>query len=482
VRGRDLGRKRLTPNNAKEAAVSRAGRAADDAMPGESAEQLRIAVEVGNLGTWSIDFVTGRVTLSTRCKAHFGVGPDDELTRTRADELVHPADRERVKAARQKAIHERTDYDAEYRVVWPDGSLHWIIARGRASYDAAGTAIAMTGVTMDTTERRRSEEAMRERAALVQVISDGTPTLLYVKDREGRMKMANAATLHALGRSPDQVIGKTAIESWPDKESAAKVMANDQRLMESGEPLTFEEIVMMPDGPHMFLSTKTPQRDERGNVVGLIGASIDITDRMQAEERQKLLINELNHRVKNTLATVQSIARQTARTAPAPEAFVARFESRLLALSRAHDLLTRGNWENVRAGDIVEAMMAPHRETSGNRIVAEGPEFRVSPRVALAFGLALHELATNAAKYGALSTAAGRVEVAWRRRPAEPGGLELRWVERGGPPVAPPTHKGFGSRLIESALAQELGCDVRLEFPRGGVECTVVFEATAATS
>jgi len=450
-------------------------------LPGESAEQLRIAVAVADLGTWSADFATGAITLSARGRAHFGIPPGQQPDTALIRGLVHAEDRPRVEAALRRAILKRTDFDSEYRVVWHDGSLHWISARGRALYDAAGKAVAMAGVSMDITERRQSEEAMRERAALVQVISDGTPTLLYAKDRQGRMKMANAATLRVLGRPAEEIIGKTALESWSDKENAAKVMANDQRLMETGDAITFEETVTMPDGKHVFLSTKTPQRDANGNVVGLIGASIDITDRMQAEERRKLLINELNHRVKNTLATVQSIARQTARTAPTIEAFVASFEGRLLALSRAHDLLTRGNWEDVGVGDVVEAMTAAYRTSAGGRLAAEGPARRVPPRVALALGLGLHELATNAAKYGALSVPAGRVEIVWRHVPEGAGLIELCWKEAGGPPVAAPARKGFGMRLLESVMSQDLGHPVELVFAAEGVTCTIRFEASGAS-
>jgi PAS domain S-box-containing protein len=323
-------------------------------------------------------------------------------------------------------------------------------------------------------QRRRDEAALRESLAIVQIVNEGTPTLLYAKDRDGRMRMANPATLRTLGVTAAQALGRTAVEYWTDKEAAARVMANDRELMERGVAITFEEKIMLPDGPHVFLSTKTPQRDTTGAVIGLVGASIDITDRKRAEERQKLLIRELNHRVKNTLATVQSIAAQTLRGTEGDREARRAFEARLLALSNAHNVLTRESWDGAGIDEIVETALAPHRAADDGRFTVEGPAFRLAPKAALALAMALHELATNAAKYGALSARAGRVRVAWTCGEA---GAEARfrlcWRESDGPPVAPPPRKGFGSRLIERGLSLELGGRATIEFQPAGLIYTI---------
>jgi PAS domain S-box-containing protein len=229
-------------------------------------------------------------------------------------------------------------------------------------------------------QRRRDEAALRESLAIVQIVNEGTPTLLYAKDRDGRMRMANPATLRALGVTAAQSLGRTAVEYWSDKEAAARVMANDRELMERGVAITFEEKIMLPDGPHVFLSTKTPQRDSTGAVIGLVGASIDITDRKRAEERQKLLIRELNHRVKNTLATVQSIAAQTLRGTEGDREARRAFEARLLALSNAHNVLTRESWDGAAIDEIVETALAPHRAADDGRFAVEGPRFGLRQR------------------------------------------------------------------------------------------------------
>jgi two-component sensor histidine kinase len=207
----------------------------------------------------------------------------------------------------------------------------------------------------------------------------------------------------------------------------------------------------------------------------MIGICQDVTDRKRAEEHQRLLINELNHRVKNTLATVQSVAAQSLKNSADPEQARASFEARLLALSRTHDVLTRENWESASILEMVAEAIAPfsHGEAAG-RFRIEGPALRLPPGVVLPISMALHELCTNAAKYGALSNDGGRVEIKWEatRRP-EGVFLLMQWVESGGPLVREPSRRGFGSRLIERGLARQVGGEVELRFEPTGVVCTI---------
>jgi two-component sensor histidine kinase len=205
---------------------------------------------------------------------------------------------------------------------------------------------------------------------------------------------------------------------------------------------------------------------------------MDITERKRWEEHQQLLINELNHRVKNTLATVQSIASQTLRNARSMEEAGSAMEARLLALSRAHDVLTRENWESASLEEIIKEALAPYRHEREDRLRVAGPDVRFSPRMALAIAMALQELATNAIKYGALSNSSGKVRIEWAISPrTEPDDSETRlrltWTESGGPVVAPPSRWGFGARLIERSLAQDLNGEVRIEFAPEGITCTV---------
>jgi two-component sensor histidine kinase len=200
------------------------------------------------------------------------------------------------------------------------------------------------------------------------------------------------------------------------------------------------------------------------------GTTEDIHEQKVAEEHQRLLINELNHRVKNNLATVQAIAFQTLKgDIPLVEA-KARFEARLMALSRAHNLLTDQNWGGASLERVVRDS-TEHLSAEQERFALSGPPVWIAPRAALALALALHELGTNAAKYGALSGERGGVSISWRE--SAEGRLVLEWKEAGGPPVAAPARRGFGSRLIEQGLAGDLGGTARLEFEPDGLRCTI---------
>jgi two-component sensor histidine kinase len=214
--------------------------------------------------------------------------------------------------------------------------------------------------------------------------------------------------------------------------------------------------------------------DATGRPLYGVRAVRDVTERRRAEEHQRLLLNELNHRVKNTLATVQSITAQTLRKAGSTAEARMAIERRLIALSRAHDVLTRENWEGAYLHTIVDQAVEPFRAFGEHRLHAEGPSVRLSPRMALALAMALQELATNAMKYGALSSMMGEVHITWSVTcTGDATRLRLLWKETGGPPVMSPTRKGFGSRLIERSLAHDLNGSVKIEYELTGVVCTV---------
>jgi len=198
--------------------------------------------------------------------------------------------------------------------------------------------------------------------------------------------------------------------------------------------------------------------------------SADVAVRRQAEERRRLLTAELDHRVKNTLATVQALASLTLRGSESPDTFRKTFEARLQAMARGHDLLARGGWEGASLREIVREMLAPYADADGERVLASGPTVRLVPAAATTLTMVLHELATNAAKHGALSTATGRVALDWR---SDGGAVELRWAESAGPPVQAPTRRGFGSTLIEQGIASGLGGEARFDFVPAGLVCTM---------
>jgi PAS domain S-box-containing protein len=249
----------------------------------------------------------------------------------------------------------------------------------------------------------------------------------------------------------------------------ARTLAGWERSLVTGEPYDVAHRIIRRDGSCRWARSRAfPRRDAEGNIVLWYGTTEDIHEQMVAEERQRLLINELNHRVKNTLATVQAIAAQTLRgDVPLAEAR-AQFEARLMALARAHNLLTEQNWVGAAldriVGDATEHLGPARFRTGGDPV-------QLTPRAALTLALALHELGTNAAKYGALCGESGHVTLRWTRTDA--GTLRLEWKEQGGPLVAAPERRGFGSRLIEQGLGPDLGGKARLDFEPDGLRCTI---------
>jgi two-component sensor histidine kinase len=215
-------------------------------------------------------------------------------------------------------------------------------------------------------------------------------------------------------------------------------------------------------------------QDSAGSPVGLHVVGRDITERRRFEEHQSLLVNELNHRVKNTLAIVQSLAQQSFKAMVSPEEARRAFDARLTALAAAHNLLTTQSWEKAFLQDVLLAAISATAGEKVRQVHLQGPSVILAPQTAVSVAMAAHELCTNAIKYGALSTEAGRVTVRWsiHRQGGAPH-LNFEWLEEGGPPVAMPDRRGFGSRLIERGLASELRGKVQMKFLPTGLRCTL---------
>jgi two-component sensor histidine kinase len=222
----------------------------------------------------------------------------------------------------------------------------------------------------------------------------------------------------------------------------------------------------------------SPTRDLAGKVVGVALIARDVTERKHAEERQRLLLAELNHRVKNMLATVLSIANQTIDDAESLSTFRRSFTGRIRALSETQNLLTRTNWTGVTMRDVLQAETAPHIKQGSENFVLEGPELLLTPRAALSLALVTHELTTNAIKYGALSASTGKVYVKWSvTGPRDRRCVVVEWKEAGGPKVKAPKRRGFGRKLIEEGLSYELGGKAELRFDPDGFNCRIELPA-----
>lgn len=245
-----------------------------------------------------------------------------------------------------------------------------------------------------------------------------------------------------------------------------------QHVLQTLEPL--ERRVSRQDGTAHYLLRILPYRTPESAIDGSLVTFVDVTQIVQAEQHQRLLVDELNHRVKNMLTVVISLARQTLKRAESLEAFSKVFLGRVHALTTAYTLLSRENWSSVPLGEIVTEELKPFMVGERRGVRVDGPNLPLAPRGALALGMAIHELATNAAKYGALSVPEGRVAVTWAVEQAEGAHtLVLNWTEQGGPPVVPPANSGFGTTLIERSLAHELSGEAQIEFSETGVRASV---------
>ena len=243
--------------------------------------------------------------------------------------------------------------------------------------------------------------------------------------------------------------------------------------MDAGTVEHLEESVTGPDGiPRIWSSAKAPIRDGSGLVTGLVGVSVEITEQKRIERRLRLMIDELNHRVKNTLAVVLAIVIKTLDgTDPAGRQAL---ESRLLALSSVHDVLTGENWEGADLGQVLAVVLLPYGGAQDPRFTITGPKLRLSPKTAQAFAMGFHELATNALKYGGMANASGTVDISWMTTNEASPLLRLTWTEKGGPPVHRPTRSGFGSWLMTRGLPHDLAGTVNLSFDDpAGVLCVI---------
>lgn len=397
------------------------------------------------------------------------------------DEYIPGDEQGRIREAIRDSLRSGKTFELEHRIKRRDGSVGWALSRAVAVRGEDGEIAEWLGTASDITARRQALEDLARVTAEAEAqkrfyesIISSTPDLVYAFDRDYRFIFANRALLEMWGRTLDGSIGRGLIELGYEPWHAEMHEREIDQVVETKKPIRGEV-----GFPHAKLGWRiydyifTPVFNEAGEVVSIAGTTRDITEIKRAEEHLRLMVNELNHRVKNTLATVQSIALQTFRGPAAEAAARAAFEARLMALSEAHSVLTRANWESAHMNEIAAGALAPFRNGAGeaNRITAGGEDVQLRPQTTLALSMALHELASNAIKYGALSVQDGRVDLHWSRNGER---LQINWREMGGPLVQPPQRRGFGSRLIEG-LARELNGTVRLDYPPSGLACSIDF-------
>lgn len=359
------------------------------------------------------------------------------------------------------------------------------IAEGRAALALEQARAAELERTLATLTARTTLLAMSEGRYRLAVES-AKDYAIFTIDLSGRITGWNTGAENLLGWEEAEAVGRPVNVIFTPDDNREAIAEEEMRLAVTEGRADDNRWHLRKDGGRFWANgLMMPMRDDAGGLTGFLKILRDLTEAQLASEHQQLLIHELNHRVKNTLATVQAFTTQTLRTAASlPEAREA-ITARLIALAKAHDVLTAEKWESADLGRIVDDALCLHN-ADRQRCRWQGDAVRVVPRTALALSMMLHELATNATKYGALSNEVGAVTVSWaivdRATSSDEAlpRLTLRWQERDGPPVAPPTRRGFGSRMIERGLANELAGEVQILYEPGGVVCTLDIPLDAA--
>jgi two-component system CheB/CheR fusion protein len=350
----------------------------------------------------------------------------------------------------------------------PDGSRVPFAPYPTPIFNAGGRLLGAVNMLVDLTELRDGENAREHLAAIVESSDDA----IVSKDLNGVVVSWNRGAERLFGYSSEEMVGKPITTIIPDdhQDEEPEILA---RIRHGERVVHYETVRRRKDGGLVNISLSvSPVRDGQGRVVGASKIARDITDQKRAEEERKLLVAELNHRVKNTLATVISISHQSFSRCDDPEEARRSFDARIRALAQTHGRLAEANWSGIAVETMLCDELAPYRRDDGANVRLAGPPAALNPRCALTLGLAIHELATNAAKYGALSTPHGSVDVTWRVD-CQAGQLALHWIERGGPPVHPPERRGFGRLLLERVLVSDLGGRVEMDFAPAGLNCAI---------
>lgn len=442
----------------------------------KSEESLRLATESAGMASWELELETMEGEWSPNRFDLLGMArrPDGRASFDEWLERVHPEDREVVRAAAQNCFKTGKPYTIEYRVCREDDNEErWLQSHGsRIDYEDKRPS-RFVGVSFDITGRKRAEAELRESETRFRTIFEQANDFLITTTLDQKLTSVNPAVLAALGYSEEEMIGKSIGDFMDPDQLALALDAFNQKMRDGGSTRLTVTVRARDGRPLIWESNSQLTTDEEGNPTGLHAIGRDVTEAKRAEAHLRLLVDELNHRVKNTLAIVQGIAQQSFKAGTDATAARAAFEGRLAALSEAHNLLTREHWGAVSMAQIIGDAVAPHAGGT-ERFEFDGPDLPILPKTAISLALAIHELATNAVKHGALSQPEGRVAIRWARVKGDhPARLSLVWEERGGPVVEVPTRRGFGTRMIERGLAAELGGTVKIDFRPGGLVCTV---------
>ena len=424
-------------------------------------ERMTLALSATDMGMWERDLATNHITWSEamyrlyeRSPEEFSGDPDQVIS------YVHPDDRARFRKAHEDLVRGPAgNFEQEFRIITPSRAVRWLYRRAFVRRDADGTGIAVLGVVIDITDRKAAENA---NAHLAAIVASSSEAILSISPDE-IIATWNAGAEQTFGYGSAEIVGRPLQELFPAERDAD--YERIRTAMQTGETIRLESLCCGKDQQPMEVAIIANPVRTSAHVIGGYSITIrDISARKEHDRHLASVMRELTHRSKNLLAIIQAMARQTALRSDGLVDFESRFSGRLQSLSRSHELLISNDWEGALLGDLV-AMQRSAFGTRHARIRASGPDVFLRPEAILNIGLALHELASNAERHGALAVATGRVDLSWsiERGKNGPPRLIIFWRERGRQSAGDLLHRGFGRDILEHVAPTALGANVVLK-------------------
>jgi len=449
--------------------------------------RLQLALGGAELGVWSVDTATGRFESDARDRHIHGYRPDaPPNTLAAARRFIHPGDLPALDAAFSAAKRTGGSCRVEYRLA-PTGGPNlcqerWVATEGTVVRDADGRSVQLLGVARDITQRKQAEQALAERN--LQLALAGKAALVgsyaYDADTEIMQISAGYAAIHGFPEGTTEIARDECLAGVHRDDIGRVEQFRSEAFRACRREYSVEYRIIRAGGEVRWVETRCfITYSGEGRPHRVVGVSIDITERRRVEEQQRILVAELDHRVKNVLATVSAIVTQTQAPKSSLAGFVTSLDSRIKSLARTHELLSQSHWTGVSLAEIARRELAPY---AADNVEIRGPRVTLKAEAAQAIAMVLHELTTNAAKYGAFSDRNGRVSLRWRwLRNGSTGRLAIEWREIGGPQVLPPRQRGYGTGVIGELVPFELGGTVELTFLGDGVRCWMEIPAEWVT-
>ena len=381
---------------------------------------------------------------------------------------IHHADREGVFAAWRAATAAGRKFSGEYQFCTPDGRISWVQGSASALRNPAGVIDGFIGTVTDITEQKLSEQRLANSSHRLQLVTDALPALISYVDADGRYQFTNQAYVDWFGHARDEINGRHMREVLGEEAFVCLQAHVEQAL--AGRRVQFEAEIPYKDAGLRFVHADyVPDVQAEGTVAGFYALITDISPRKRAEDHTLMLLREVNHRAKNMLSVVQALARQTGRDVGA-KAFAEQFSARLSGLSASHDLLVSSDWRGVELEQLIRSQVSLLGDIERSRILMDGPRIRLSAAAAQIIGMAMHELAANAVRFGALCTETGTIGISWELGDFPAPRFRMAWVERSSPQGRDLGAKGFGHTGMIQMVERGLHASVSLAYAPAGLE------------